>query len=306
VQSNFDLLRPSVGPPVLIVPWFCALYALAVWTSTRWFSVGLLFVAVTDLAPAHVGSIDANTVSVIVPFTVVTVVVMILLRGIVATREHRLQIAERERDVLAREAVVAERARIAREMHDVIAHHVSMMVIQAGAERRMLDSEHAATAEVLRTIERIGRDALTEMRRLVGMLRDADADALAPQPGIAEVPILVEQIRSSGLQVDLGIAGEPIELPPGIGLSAYRIVQEGLTNALEHASGSRAIVRITYGRDQLELEINDSGGTAKTSVTNGGHGLVGIHERVALYGGTIDVGQRTGGGFGIRVLLPVR
>ena len=160
-----------------------------------------------------------------------------------------MQIAERERDVAAREAVVEERARIARELHDVIAHHVSMMVVQAGAERRVLGDANASTREVLETVEHTGRSALTEMRRLLGMLRDDVNEPLAPQPGLGDVPTLVEQLREAGLPIELRVDGDARELPLGIELSAYRIVQEALTNALKHAGGARATVRIRYGTE---------------------------------------------------------
>jgi len=229
---------------------------------------------------------------------------MILVRWVLGDRERRVELAERERDVAAREAVVEERARIARELHDAIAHNVSMMVVQAGAERRVVDD--GTTREVLGTIEQIGRDALTEMRRLVGMLRADTGDPLAPQPGLDDLPLLATQVGEAGLPVDLSVEGERRDLPVGIELSAYRIVQEALTNALKHAGDARAAVRVRYGPDSLELEIVDDGPGGVSRVASGGHGLVGMRERVALYGGLFDAGRHPGGGFAVRVLLPVR
>src|SRR5213076_115 len=211
---------------------------------------------------------------------------------VVGDRERRAQIAERERDLAAREAIVEERARIARELHDVIAHHVSMIVLQAGAERRVLDSASASTREVLETVERTGRSALTEMRRLLGMLRADASEPLTPQPGLTDVATLVTQLREAGLPVELEVEGEPRELPVGIELSAYRIVQEALTNALKHAGEARAWVKIRYTSDSLELEIADDGTGAASPAATGGHGLVGMRERVALYGGRLDAGGR--------------
>jgi signal transduction histidine kinase len=228
----------------------------------------------------------------------------VFLRSIVGRRDRQLRIAERERELARREAVVEERARIARELHDVIAHHVSMMVVQAGAERRVLDPAQASTREVLGTIERVGRSALTEMRRLVGMLRGDDREGLLPQPALADVPMLVSQLGDAGLPVELRVEGEPRELPVGIELSAYRVIQEGLTNALKHAGRASAAVRIRYGTGSLELEVTDDGAGDPADVPGGGHGLVGIRERVALYGGELQAGQRAGGGFVLRVLLP--
>ena len=239
-----------------------------------------------------------------VPFTVVTVVAMLLVRRVIGDRERRAELAERERDVAAREAVVEERARIARELHDVIAHNVSMMVVQAGAERRLL--ERGSTQEVLESIEQIGRGALTEMRRLVGMLRSDADDPLAPQPGLDDLPTRVTQVREAGLPVELRIEGEQRELSAGVELSAYRIVQEALTNALKHAGDARAEVRVRYGPDSLELEIADDGAGAAAHASSGGHGLVGMRERAALYGGRLDAGRRASGGFAVRVVLPIR
>jgi signal transduction histidine kinase len=178
------------------------------------------------------------------------------------------------------------------------------MVVQAGAERRVV--EDASTADVLGTIEQIGRDALTEMRRLVGMLRADTGDPLAPQPGLDDLPMLVTQVREAGLPVELSVEGERGELAVGIELSAYRIVQEALTNALKHAGEAHASVVVRYGPDSLELEITDDGAGSSDPVVSGGHGLVGMRERVALYGGRFDAGREPSGGFRVRVLLPIR
>jgi signal transduction histidine kinase len=180
-----------------------------------------------------------------------------------------------------------------------------MMVVQAGAERRTLADDGSSTREVLETVETIGRTALTEMRRLVGMLRTEDDDPLAPQPGLDDLPRLVGQVREAGLPVELTVDGERRELPVGLELSAYRIVQEALTNALKHAGEATATVNVRYGPDALELEIVDDGqGAAAARTAGGGHGLVGMRERVALYGGRFEAGLRPSGGFTVRVLLP--
>jgi signal transduction histidine kinase len=290
----------SVGYPLAT---FCALYALTVWTPPRRFAVGFALVMAVWLGFSLRGGEFPNDG---VAFAVITAIVMLLVRRVVGDRERRAQLAERERDLAAREAVVEERARIARELHDAIAHNVSMMVVQAGAERRVINQEHGATKEVLATIERIGRDALTEMRRLVGMLRSHGTDELAPQPGLNDLPTLVTQVGEAGLPVELELEGEPRQLPVGIELSAYRIIQEALTNALKHAGQAHAVVRVRYGADSLELEIVDDGPGGQTPVASGGHGLAGMRERVALYGGRLDAGRRPSGGFVVRVLLPVR
>ena len=285
------------------IGYLCALYALAVWTPTRRFVIGVaLLVASSVVVIAASDQRPGNTVS----FTAVTLVVMVLVRRVLGERERRVQLAERERDLVAREAVVEERARIARELHDAIAHNVSMMVVQAGAERRVLNGNGTGTREVLETIEQIGRGALTEMRRLVGMLRGDSRDLLAPQPGLGDLATLTTQVRESGLAVELRVDGEPRELPVGIELSAYRIVQEALTNTLKHAGDAHATVHVRYGADSLELEIVDDGRGSPAPVAGGGHGLVGMRERVALYGGHLEAGHDPGGGFAVRVVLPIR
>jgi signal transduction histidine kinase len=295
ISSNTQVIATSVA-------WFCVLYGLTVWTPPRRFAFGAAYVALVNLVP-WTGSYRKPDSSIF--FGVVTLVVMLLVRRVLGDRDRRLQLAERERDVAAREAVVEERARIARELHDAIAHNVSMMVVQAGAERRTLADE-SPTREVLETVELIGRSALTEMRRLVGMLRSDANDPLAPQPGLRDLPTLVTQVREAGLPVVLEIDGEPRELPVGLELSAYRIVQEALTNALKHAGDARASVRVAYGADSLELEIVDDGRGESAAVASGGHGLVGMRERVALYGGRFEADRPATGGFAVRVLLPIR
>jgi signal transduction histidine kinase len=285
------------------IAWFCSLYGLAVWSSRWRFVAGSVFVGLTDLLPVGRDANPANWSSTAIGFALGTVVVMLLIRRIVGDRDSRARLAEREREVAAREAVVEERARIARELHDAVAHSVSMMVIQAGAERRVLGD--GSTREVLQTIEQIGRDALTEMRRLVGMLRTDSSDRLAPQPRLADLPTLMTQVREAGLPVEFRVDGQRRELPVGIELSAYRIVQEALTNVLKHAGRATACVSVRYGSDSLELEIADDGAGVPADVPGGGHGLAGIRERVTLYGGKFDASPSQDGGFAVRVLLPL-
>jgi signal transduction histidine kinase len=202
-------------------------------------------------------------------------------------------------------AIVAERARIARELHDVVAHAISVMVLQARGGRRVLQSDPADAREAFATIERTGQEALDEMRRLLGMLRKSDEElALAPQPSLKELGKLVEWVQAAGLPVDVAVEGEPRELPPGVDLSAYRIVQEALTNALRHAGPARARVLLRYGADDLELEIADDGvGAADDS--GPGYGLIGMRERVSVYGGELHAGPRPGGGYALKVRLPL-
>jgi signal transduction histidine kinase len=218
----------------------------------------------------------------------------------------RAAIAEREREERARAAVAEERTRIARELHDVVAHSISVMVVQAGAERKALGDEREETRKVLETIESTGRETLTEMRRLLGMLRRSDDELeLAPQPSMDHVGRLVDQVREAGLPVTLEVEGDPVPLAPGVDLSAYRIVQEALTNALKHAGPASARVTVRYGRDDLDLEIVDDGAGGSNGNGNGGHGLIGMRERVHLFGGNLDAGARREGGYAVRARLPI-
>jgi signal transduction histidine kinase len=213
---------------------------------------------------------------------------------------------EREREEKVRIAAAEERARIARELHDVVAHSVSVMVVQVGAARGILDTEPETARDSLLSAERSGRQALAEMRRMLGILRQrADGDGLAPQPGLARVDGLLERARAAGLEVELRTEGDPRPLPPGLDLAAYRIVQEGLTNAVKHAGPASARVVVRYGPDRLDIEVRDDGRGPVERSGDPGHGVVGMRERVALYGGTLDIGAAEGGGFAVRACLPL-
>jgi signal transduction histidine kinase len=212
---------------------------------------------------------------------------------------------EREREEKARAAVVEERGRIARELHDVVAHSVSVMVVQAQAGPRLLDQPEQARG-VFRSIETSGREALVELRRLLGVLRTSDEQlAVGPQPGLGSLESLLEQVRTAGLPVELRVDGDPVQLAPGIDLCAYRIVQEALTNTLKHAGQASAEVTIHYSSSQLEIEVSDSGAGAPTSMNGSGHGLIGMRERVNLYGGALETGPRSKGGYTVSARLPL-
>ena len=219
--------------------------------------------------------------------------------------ETRAVRAEREREAAARLAVAEERARIARELHDIVAHAVSVMVLRVGAVRHQLPDTLADDREALRDVERAGRTALAEMRRLLAaMRRDGDDVEFTPQPGLDGLDSLLEEVGRAGLPVELHVDGEPVPLPRGIDLSAYRIVQEGLTNALKHARASDADVIVRYRQDELEIEVRDNGRGSATS-DGLGHGLVGVRERVKIYGGEMTAGAATGGGFVLSTRLPL-
>jgi signal transduction histidine kinase len=210
-----------------------------------------------------------------------------------------------EQESQAARAVAEERGRLARELHDVIAHNVSVMVVQASAAEQVLGESPEQTRDALRSIQEAGRQAVFELRRLLGILRGRDQELeTAPQPSLAELDTLVEQVRRSGLPVEVAVEGIPGRLPASLDLSAYRIVQEGLTNALKHAGATHARIAIRYQPKSLELEIEDDG---RGRGENGtwGHGLLGIRERVALFKGNLKAGNRPGGGFALRASLPL-
>ncbi|KAA9377545.1 sensor histidine kinase [Microbispora cellulosiformans] len=222
-------------------------------------------------------------------------------------RAHRL---ERARDADTRAARAEERSRIARELHDVVAHHVSVMTVQAAAAQRMLDTKPDVARDALTAIEEMGRTAMAEMRNIVGVLRTDGPAERGPQPGMGDLPALVEQMREAGLRTELRVEGDRRRLPPGVDLAAYRLVQEALTNSLRHAGpAARAWVTVRHEGNELTLQVEDDGrGAAEESVRIGGkgHGLVGIRERVALYGGVLRIGPRVGGGFEVRARFPLK
>jgi signal transduction histidine kinase len=213
---------------------------------------------------------------------------------------------EREREENARRAVFDERVRIARELHDVVAHHVSVMGVQAGAARVVMGREPSKAVAALSSIEASSRQAVGELHRLLGFLRQADdPDVLAPHPGVSQLPALAAGMSDADLVIEIGVEGEERPLPPTVDLSAYRIVQEALTNTLKHARASRAEVQLRYWPDELEIEIADNGrGNGATATRPGGLGLVGMRERAALHGGQLTAGRAAGGGFVVRVRLP--
>jgi signal transduction histidine kinase len=223
--------------------------------------------------------------------------------------EERAARAERDREAAARIAVAEERARIARELHDVVAHAVSVMVLQVGAVRHRMAEDDTENSDALKNVETAGRTALAEMRRLLGAMRASDEPGeLTPHPGLGDLDALVDDVRAAGLEVRLHLQGEPVDLSPGLDLSAYRIVQEALTNTLKHAHASRADVDVRYGTRDLDLEVRDDGrGSARSDGLSDamGHGLVGIAERVKIYGGDLSAGSSATGGFTVHVHLPL-
>lgn len=224
----------------------------------------------------------------------------------VASERRALQ-AEREREDAARAAVTQERGRIARELHDIVAHGLSLMIVQAAAAEQVLRRQPEAAAPPLRAIQSTGREALADMQRLLGILRVDEADR-APQPSLAQVDRLVAQLAEAGLPVELRVEGDVRALPAGLDVCGYRVVQEALTNSLKHGQPSVASVVVRYGADDLELEVVDDGGKAEvtSALPGAGRGLVGMRERVALYGGLLEAGRRPEGGYAVRARLPLQ
>jgi signal transduction histidine kinase len=289
---------------VMVVAWIIGAYnALPVATAGLGATLALVLVVVGRDPTSTIGQALAV-------FVVITVSWAIGIGWYRRTRhaaalEQRALRAEREREAAARIAVAEERARIARELHDVVAHSVAVMVLHAGAVRTRLAPRQEQEREGLLTIESTGREALAEMRRLLGAMRaDSEGVELGPQPGLDRLDQLVDHIRASGLAVQVRVEGDPVPLAAGIDLSAYRIVQEGLTNTLKHAGPARAEIVVRYGSSDVEVEVVDDGHAAREADL-AGHGLVGMRERAKLYGGDFEAGPRAGGGFAVRARLPL-
>jgi signal transduction histidine kinase len=273
-------------------------------------SLPILFLGICGV---NIGALDATTSDYLFPSAVALIAWLcgraVRARALLTEELHEAAIrAEEAHASEAQRAMAEERRRIAREMHDVVAHSVSVMVVQAGGARRIIDRDPDRAAQAAAQIEYAGRAALVEMRRLLGLLHagEGETGALAPQPSLAELDALVDRSRAAGLPVEVRVLGERRPLPAGIDLAAYRIVQEALTNTLKHAGAAPTEVHLRWGEDELELEILDRGGdgTARNG-TGGGHGLVGMAERVRLYGGELEAGPRPAGGFRVRARLPL-
>ena len=350
----------GAGPMIGIL---VGLYGVAA-HSTRKIAVWTLAVTLTvEIVGTTIDPAEGDTIFTVIALSGLLIAAWVIgdnirvRRAYVAAVEDRAEQLEREQDAQARRAVLEERSRIARELHDIVAHSMSVMVVQAGAARRTLDRDRDRAVEAISQIEVTGRDALAEMRRVVAVLRrdseraappgepgesdeapgaDAiDHDALVPQPGLDQLATLVEQCREAGLPVALAVTGDVRPLPSGIELTIYRIVQEALTNTMRHAGQARAEVELCFDDDVVRATVTDDGrgasadaavvlpgvpqrwwlsvadpGRPSATGTTGaspppGHGLAGMHERVALYGGTVNAGPRIGGGFAVRAEIPL-
>jgi len=312
-----SILSLEVSSPAFMI--FLAAYSVGRYTAVRELSIAALIAAIGIGLAATLTSEGPNTWF---AFMIAILVGLWLTGDTARARELRAeQLEERaarheaEQRSAAARAADEERSRIARELHDVIAHNVSVIVVQAAAARRVIDHDPAQAKASLATIETTGREALSEMRRLLGVLRadeaglSADMAPSGPQPSLGTLSELVEEMRAAGLPVELAVEGTPRELPPGVDLSAYRVVQEALTNSLRHGDGAATRVVVRYECDSVDLEIVDQGRgvvpVAGGESATAGHGLAGMRERVALVRGELEAGPRPEGGFRVRARLPV-
>jgi signal transduction histidine kinase len=304
------IFRPGAGAPVGVI---VALYTVAAYCERR-VSIRAAALAALPITVAVIVNNGPHTGQVI-PELAVFAIAWVLgdnirtRRAYLAELEARAARLEREREDKADRAVIEERARIARELHDVIAHNVSVMVVQAAAGEDVFDEDPGKARESLAAVASTGRAALTELRRLLGVIRaedDRGDPAYSPQPGIERIDELIGQVRATGLPVELSVLGEARPLPEGVGLCAYRIVQEALTNTLKHAHASTAQVQLRYVADALELQVLDEGrGATSLNGETQGQGLIGMRERVTLFGGELTAGPRSGRGYEVRARLPL-
>ncbi|MGD9701162.1 MAG: sensor histidine kinase [Acidimicrobiia bacterium] len=317
VVATFWLRDHGAFLSVLGLSAFFAVAAHAEHRRRAWWALGLAWVAM--MVAASVSLLDtADGFGYLTAFSVAAFLIGAIAAGVIVRNRERIFVdterraaaAEADRVAEAERAVVRERSRIAREMHDVVAHSMSVVAVQAAAGREIVHIDPDKAAEVFARIEAVGRESLTELRRMLGVLRDAgdEAASLTPQPGIAEIAAAVAQSSATGVATELIVEGRQRALAPGIELTAFRIVQEALTNVRKHAGRSAsATVRISYETDDLVVEVIDDGCGAATSLSGvgTGNGLIGMRERVEIYGGEFTSGPRRGGGYVVRATLPV-
>lgn len=322
VVTAATLATPQSVMRLTFYAFVIAVYSAAVYSPYRVATLAALPVSVVLVGTS------GNSVTPIVPNEYIALLILVpmavaavgLRTWKLRTDEGRTRLSalEREQAEALRRAVEHERARIARELHDVVTHNVSVMIIQAGAARKIMKTSPEQAGEALLAVEAGGRAAMTELRHVMGLLTMADEDEgmdadtdladtaadLAPQPGLDQLETLVGRVRDTGLPVDLTVTGPPRPLPPGLELAAYRVVQESLTNTVKHASGATAAVTVEYGPQRLRVEVTDTGGHPGTG-TGSGRGLIGLRERLAVYGGTLTTGRRLTGGYRVEALIPL-
>jgi len=305
--GDTGVVHGTVGPALGTILVFYALGAqLRPRVSEPTLAFALLVIAATRLGHGGGGPTTAASVAAFGVFTPYLLGRFVRRRDAHArSEEARAAAAGRQRERAAPRAAAAERARIAQELHDVIAHNVSLMVIQAGGARLVLDADVDRAEASVRAVEQAGNDALAEMRRLLGLLGEGEPRALAPQPGLRDLPALITGARTAGLDTTLRTDGDALPVSPALDLCAYRVVQEALTNAIKYAAPARAEVSVRWRTGQLELDVLDGGGNGAGRAPGGGHGLIGMRERVTMHGGTLEHGCTPAGGFEVRALIPV-
>ncbi|GAA3454471.1 sensor histidine kinase [Dactylosporangium matsuzakiense] len=299
--SSFAVYQENVEPTFTVIASLVAAYSAPMYSRYR----NLALVSVVVTTAVAVSDLQDN-----LPDLPQGLMLFLILSsvGLAANTIHswrqRARTAEREQAAAARIAVDEERARLARELHDVVTHNVSVMVVQAGAARKVMDARPEQAKEALLAVEAGGRAALTELRQAIGLLTVGDDHAdLAPQPGLDQLETLVERVRETGVPVTLAVAAPPV--PPGIGLAAYRVVQEALTNAVKHAAGAAIDVVVSADGRTLHIDVADTGGAAALGAHGSGRGLAGLRERLTVYGGTLTAGPRPTGGFRVQAEIPL-
>ncbi|MDX6354396.1 MAG: hypothetical protein QOF98_1299 [Streptomyces sp.] len=307
-----------------------AAYSAAIYSPHRRAMARSLIVGAGLMVVFHADNVPSVTPS-FVPFALL--IPGALAANTVHTWRQRVRTLEAEQEVATARAVERERARIARELHDVVTHNVSMMTVQAGAARKVMPRSPELAEQALLAVEAAGRAAMSELRHVMGLLTmssgvadppalsapaypggpagpdgpdDPTAAELAPQPGLGQLGVLAGRIRDTGVPVELVVSGTPVPLPPGVDLAGYRVVQEALTNTVKHAAGAAVTITVDHRGDELRIEVADTGGTRAAAVAAGnGRGLIGLRERLAVYGGTLDAGRRISGGYRVRAVIPV-
>jgi signal transduction histidine kinase len=315
VASGLAIAALGLPPEILVLPILVAVYSVAAY-GDRWVSLAGLAAAELGSAAAPLPQPVRQDVPPVVGNGLIIGAAWLLghfvglRRGYITRLEERTAELERARAELARRAVAEERLRLARELHDVVAHSISVIAVQSGVGAHVADTQPKEAAKALGAIEATSRATLTELRRLLGVLRQEGEPqgSLAPVPGLADLDALLAEVAKAGLGVRLRVEGTPSPLPAGVDLSAYRIVQEALTNVVKHAGPARAQVTIRYGDQDVTVEVTDDGRGVVAPTSDGrvgtGHGLIGMRERVAAFGGDLETGPRPGGGFRVAARLP--
>ncbi|WP_433185480.1 sensor histidine kinase [Actinoallomurus sp. CA-150999] len=308
--SQLYHLSPGFDPTFTFTACVIAAYGAAMYSPYRVLAIASALVGTGLIVGAHKASVPAIRPGFV---TFLLLIPVGLAANTIHIWKQRVQTLEAEQQAATRRAVELERSRIAQELHDVVTHNVSMMVVQAGAARKVMKAAPERAEQALLAVESGGRTAMTELRHVMGLLTmngdDPDQTApedLAPPPGLDQVSALAARVRETGVPVELTVTGTPVPLPAGTDLAAYRVVQEALTNTVKHAAGAHVTITVAYGPRELRIEVTDTGGTSSASARSGsGRGLIGLRERLAVYGGTLEAGERPVGGYRVRAVIPV-